>query len=253
MPDSTKHPPVRSYIDDSIHDRGNFIVLTAVCAKEEDLVDAITAMEECGFVYGRDEFKSSMTMHSNVRAQDLRERFHGIIRHCKIAIGIYPLSDRSTLSALVENLVQAISINDGYKYGTIYLDEGIRWRTSNVIRDFEVVPNCDSRKEIGIQLADCCAHTISTMLLDELGIKTSMVPASRYQIDDDGMISLAWALWASIRYGLAGGILSNEFDNGDFLDPYYKPFGLVVSDRCDEEVKRAAQNRFGRVWLGCIS
>ncbi len=50
------------FIDESIHDRGNFIVIAAVFSID-DLQELVgRALRECGFDPARDEYKSSMKM-----------------------------------------------------------------------------------------------------------------------------------------------------------------------------------------------
>ncbi|MGO7924497.1 hypothetical protein ACC755_35935 [Rhizobium ruizarguesonis] len=88
------------YIDESIHERANFIVLAAVCAGPDDIRLAREALLQCGFVPGRDEFKSSMKMSGNKQAQNLRERFREIIGRCKIAIGVCTVNERHQLMTL---------------------------------------------------------------------------------------------------------------------------------------------------------
>lgn len=88
------------YIDESIHDRANFIVLAAVWAQPDEIRIATEALSKCGFVPGRDEFKSSMKMNGNSHAQDLREHFREIIGRCKIAIGICAVNERHQLMSL---------------------------------------------------------------------------------------------------------------------------------------------------------
>jgi hypothetical protein len=63
------------FFDESIHARGNFIVLAAVCATQKDIESAHAALIDFGFRPGFDEFKSSMKMKGDERAQGLRDRF----------------------------------------------------------------------------------------------------------------------------------------------------------------------------------
>ncbi|MCU0891033.1 MAG: hypothetical protein MUE77_04650 [Sandarakinorhabdus sp.] len=55
----------RIYVDESIHIRGDFILVAAVCADDDIQSDVEQALLSCGFVPGRDEFKSSMKMAGN--------------------------------------------------------------------------------------------------------------------------------------------------------------------------------------------
>lgn len=240
------------YIDESIHDRANFIVLAAVWAQPDEIRIATEALSKCGFVPGRDEFKSSMKMNGNSHAQDLREHFREIIGRCKIAIGICAVNERHQLMSLASSIGTAIAFQNPNENGVIYLDQGIRPQSINLPTGYLLNPDCDSKTVIGIQLADCCAHFIATILLDELGVARKMVPARRVYPGSDGDLELAWELWASIRYALAGNKPIGDPDDDGFHEPLLEPFGLVFSDDCDPRVAEAARRRLGSVWVGCI-
>ncbi len=240
------------YIDESIHDRANFIVLAAVCAPPDEIRMATEALRQCGFAPGRDEFKSSMKMNGNKPAQDLRERFREIIGRCKIAIGVCAVIERHQLMSLAASICEAIASRNVIESGALYLDEGIKPQSISMPAGFQLRPGCDSKSVIGIQLADCCAHFIATILLDELGVVKKMVPARRVYPENEGDLELAWELWASIRYALAGRETIGAVQDDGIHEPLLTPFGLVLSDGCDARVVEAARKRFGTVWIGCI-
>jgi len=158
------------YIDESIHDRANFIVLAAVCARPDEIRIATEALCQCGFAPGRDEFKSSMKMNGNKQAQNLRERFREIIGRCKIAIGICAVKERHQLMSLAGTVGGAIASHDLSEKGIIHLDQGIKRQSITLPNGYLMNADCDSKSVIGIQLADCCAHFIAAILLDELGV-----------------------------------------------------------------------------------
>ena len=240
------------YIDESIHTRGNFIVLAAVCATKDNIEKAEKALGDCGFVAGRDEFKSSMKMSGNASAQKLRDRFQGILSECKIAVGICPVNERSNLMQLASALCETIAANGDLVDSTIYLDQGMTPQAVTIPPGWKMISGCDSKTVIGIQLADCSAHFISTMLLGELGLFNKMVPAGRVYPGDDGELELAWELWASIRYALASSLPINEDSDDGMFEPTRKPYGLVLSKNCDPAVTQAARHRLGTSWVGCI-
>lgn len=240
------------YIDESIHDRGNFIVLAAVCAPPDEIRIATEALRQCGFAPGHDEFKSSMKMNGNKPAHDLRERFREVIGRCKIAIGICAVRERHQLMSLAASICEAIASQNAIEAGTIYLDQGIKPQSISIPAGLQLWPGCDSKSVIGIQLADCCAHFIATILLDELGVVRKMVPARRVYPGNEGDLELAWELWASIRNALAGREPIGAVDDDGIHEPLLKPFGLVFSDGCDAHVAEAARRPFGSVWVGCI-
>jgi Protein of unknown function (DUF3800) len=241
------------YFDESIHVRGNFIVLAAVAASPDQIATATDALRQCGFEPGRDEFKSSVSMKGNLQAQELRERFRSIIGHggCKVALGVCAIEERDQLHLLARQICDAIP-EDGEGRRIVYLDQGMKLQAMDTPGRYEWKPNCDSKKVIGIQLADCCAHFMSTMLLGELGLFDKMVPARPEKTGYDFDLELAWELWASLRYALAGSEPVSPADEDGFYEPLFKPYGFVLSDGCDDKVAEAARKRFGAVWVGCI-
>lgn len=240
------------YFDESIHDRANFIVLAAVVADSEQIAKAEEALRDCGFLPGVDEFKSSMKMKGNPRAQALRENFQYIVGECKVAVGIIPVSERDELMQLAIKLTEVIGENSNSEEFNIFIDEGIKFRSVPTHLNVRIARNCDSKHVLGIQLADCCAHFLSSMLLGELGLFTKMVPSSRIYPGEEGELELAWELWASMRYALAGANPVGGLDPDGYSEPLMGAYGLVCSEGCTPEVRKAADKRFGTVWVGCI-
>lgn len=240
------------YFDESIHDRANFIVLAAVCATPDLIEEAEEALRNCGFEPGVDEFKSSMKMLGNAQAQQLRELFRAIIGRSKIAVGVCSRSERPHLMAIMAKIIAVIAAKRPGQDATVHLDEGIKSQLVALPAGYLLRSNCDSRRVIGIQLADCCAHFISTMLLGEMGLFDKMVPANRVYPGNEGELELAWELWASIRYALAGSKPVGLIEEDGYYEPLLEPFGLVITEGCDPSVGEAARNRLGEVWVGCI-
>lgn len=238
------------YFDESIHDRGKFIVLAAVVASTEEISAATNALRESGFEPGRDEFKSSMTMNGNPQAQAIRERFQEIIGGCKLAIGVCAINERDQLMSLAGQLSQSLVEGEGQR--VLYLDQGMKRQAIALPPDYDMKTDCDSRTVIGIQLADCCAHVVGTILLGELGLVTKMLPADPANTGYDFDLELAWTLWASIRFALASSEPQGVVEEDGYYEPAMKPYGLLISDGCDDSVARAAQHRFGTAWVGCI-
>jgi len=240
------------YFDESIHTRGDFIVLAGVVADSDVIKLAEEALVKCGYTPGLHEFKSSMKMQGNQNAQRLREEFQRIVRRCKVGIAICPVDERGSLMAYAARLSQKMAVNRPDEGGNIYLDGGMRRQAVEQPSGFHIVPGCDSRSIVGIQLADCCAHAVATILLDEMGIaKRTMAAGDIYDDGRDGDIELGWILWATLRHSLSSGVLVNPNDPF-FEDPRHHPFGLELSAACSPLLAEAANKRFGTVWLGCI-
>ena len=240
------------FVDESIHDRGDFIVVAAVCSDADVQEQVVQGLLACGFDPCCDEFKSSMAMRDNPAAQELRQRLQLILRHCKIALAVCPIAERAILAAHLATLLSSVDVPPDTHISAIYLDEGMKRTNAEMPSGAVVTYGCDSRLVAGIQLADCAAHLVATMLLEELGIISKTVPASPVYEGQEGEIELAWTLWAGIRHALSGRKPLGEVDEYGLPEPLMNPFGLVVSDRCSEAVKAAAERRLGTVWIGCI-
>ncbi|MBP1886477.1 hypothetical protein [Sinorhizobium mexicanum] len=240
------------FVDESIHVRGDFIVVAAVCAHADVQQEVVQALHDCGFDPARDEFKSSMRMHGNPAGQELRQRLQIILNDCKIGVAICPTSERAKIVTHVAALLSKLDIPPRTHIAAVHLDEGMRPANAKMPADATVKLGCDSRLVTGIQLADCAAHLISTMLLEELGLMSKTVPASSVYEEQEGEIALAWTLWATVRYALSGRKSVGESDECGLPDPTMNPFGLVVSDACSDAVKAAVEKRLSTVWVGCI-
>lgn len=240
------------YVDESIHDRADFIVVAAVGTTADLQQQVFQALLDCGFDPAKDEFKSSMRMDRNPAAQALRLRLQAILRQCKIAVAVCPPSERQSIVSHAAKLLSTIDVFPDHHIGTVHFDEGMKRTSVSMPGDATPQFGCDSKLVVGIQVADCAAHVISTMLLGELGLFTKTVAADTVYEGQEGEIELAWTLWAGVRHALAGKQAIGELDRyGDPL-PVAQPFGLVVSEGCSAGVKAAVAKRLGTVWVGCI-
>ncbi|UFI04134.1 hypothetical protein [Roseibium aggregatum] len=243
---------IKVYVDESIHVRGDFIVTAAVCSHINVQQQVVQALLDCGFDPTHDEFKSSMRMDGNPAAQELRQRLQIILRDCKIGVTVCPTSERAKIATYIAALLSNLNVQPGTNIAAVYLDEGIKRTNAKMPVSATVRYGCNSKLVTGIQLADCAAHLISTMLLDELGFISKTVAARTVYEGQEGEIALAWTLWATVRYSLSGMKLVGERDEYGVPEPLMNPFGLVVSDTCSDDVKAAVENRLSTVWLGCI-
>lgn len=240
------------FIDESIHDRGNFIVIAAVFSADnlQELVG--DALLECGFDPARDEFKSSMKMAGNPAAQRLRDRLQHILGRCKIAVSICPVSERALIVEHAGKLISGLDSKALELPATVYFDDGMKRAPLELPEGVNAIHGCDSKRVAGTQVADCAAYLVSMMLLAELGIVIKTVPASTVYPHDQGEIELAWTLWASVRYALSSGNPIGGYDEDGWCEPLMNPFGLFVSDGCSDAVKDAVKKRLSSVWVGCI-
>ena len=255
------------YFDESVHPKCRFI-LGAFAYSEDSLDGPVSdALRQSGLTPGVDEFKSGAHMDDNPRQVLTRSFLKSVFcKHCRIGIVVAPDSPRlligqEALHGLNKILATASFHSSSHE---VFFDQGIFASAGAGQREAEITCNghpCsfhfeqDSRKILGLQVADLVAHTCATMLLAQLGLVKKTVkagPNSGY--DPDADMPLEFELWAGLRY--------NFFATGpppydswksqlDFkVDVESK--GLHVSSSCDESVKNAALSRFGSMYLGCI-
>lgn len=244
---------MRVYVDESIHERGGFIVIAAVVSVEpiQSIMDE--ALLACGFVPGQDEFKSCMKMQGNDAAQLLRSRVREILNsQCKVAIAVCATTERPDIMSYAGRLVSQIAGSEGFESGVVYFDGGMRRSSLELPLGWKSECDCDSRVMAGIQLADGAAHNVAMMILGELGLFNKAVAVSDFYPDDEGEMPVAWELWASTRYALSSGVPVSGYDEEGSCEPLMKPFGLLVSDKCSGDVKSAVERRLSSVWVGCI-
>ena len=114
------------YIDESIHVRGNFIVIAAVATKDNVSTEVQNALAECGFAPGIDEFKSSMPMASNEAARKLREAIKGLIfEKAKLAFAVCSLAERASIMSIAASLIDQLRKEEDPTPAFVHFDEGI--------------------------------------------------------------------------------------------------------------------------------
>jgi len=252
------------YIDDSVHDRGNFIISGIIVTKENVEYRISESLKNNGFDPEKYEFKSGLDYRKFPKMLDVRNDLKNIISSgCKIGLVVLPITERQNIGIeTFKGLKQIINSNNFEKNIEIYVDEnyfknvsaGEKYAKEIGLENCELYLEVDSKKIKGIQLADLVAHTYSTMLLEQLKIIDKKVKAgdnSGYEPDLE--IELGFELWAGIRYNLLGEIDMERFENGDGVPmKITEPYGLYVSEYCDNTLKKNAKERFGEIYMGCI-
>ena len=251
------------YVDDSIHDRGQFIIASIVLSQEDLAPSVERVLLSVGLVPGQDEYKSSAIMRNNPKLQSLRDGIRGIETSCRLGVIVDTVSNRPNLGdTIIIGLAHVLRTQNLDKSAiNIYLDQGLISdvaRANEMMHELGICESCrlfvqqDSRIIYGLQVADLVAHTFGTMLLENLGIISKMVKAgdnSGYDPDLD--IEIGFELWAGLRYSLlTAGQLNPKAE--DLQSAEYRSGGLYISDKCPSTLQDAAMERFGRVYLGCI-
>jgi hypothetical protein len=251
------------YFDESIHQRGDFILGAWVYSNDDLSPQVLRAIEAIGLTPCVDEFKSGRRMDREPKHQALRDALKNLLHRIKLGLVIIPMEDRSRLGdeALL-GLNKIIRANDliGYRH-EIFFDQGVDFRSrqegvqkANRDLDVEIQVDQDSRTIAGLQMADLAAHTMSVMLLETLGLVNKKVkagPDSGYDPDLD--IEIGFEMWATLRYQFftqGSPDLDADPIEGFILDT--ATYALYVSEHCSEHLRDAAMKRFGTNYVGCI-
>ncbi|MDP2367429.1 hypothetical protein [Rhodoferax sp.] len=254
------------YFDETIQDRGGFIIGALVYSKNDVTPAVHSSIEQLGMRPGVDEFKSGARMDRNPEQAKLRRSLMEILSKTRVGIVVVPIAARASLGlhALL-GLKKILSANNlARESHQLFLDQGItfdRAICNDLLSAFgstcEVHQSQDSKLIGGIQLADLAAHSLGGILLESLGLTSKLVRAGKNSGYDPALeIELDFELWASLRYQLFKAskpksevIADDPIDNLTFD---VENFGLHISDDCSPVLKETARQRFGTCYLGCI-
>ena len=251
------------YFDESIRDRGGFIV-GALVISDSDLSHLVRGLwRGMGLDSDSFEYKSSSFKLGDSHGQQQRGIMRGLLHSSRLALTVCPNADRQRLGthclSLVSQLLETGLLSAGQH--NLYIDQNIvipaRERDSLASRGVSVHPNQDSRVVAGLQVADHAAHALGGMLLEEMGLVRKMVVAGEGSgYDPDLEIELGFELWASLRYALLG---RNEKVEGlsplgDLANAYFRieGYGLYIAPSCEHQLATHVRKRFGINYLGCI-
>jgi hypothetical protein len=251
------------YFDESIHDGAGFIIGAYVYSERDITPLVVEAVRSAGLEPGVDEFKSRSMMKENPRQVILRGSLKKILRReTKIGLVVAPRSDRETLGSAALNCLEKIVISNDLttQAHSVYFDQGIRSP-----RDFprEISQRCeiyfgqDSKRCAGIQMADLAAHTLASMLLEELGfLKKNVRAGENSGYDPDTEMNIGFELWADLRQAFFMTPFSNEqMHSEDIIESAtydVSSCGLYITPTCSDALRQAAEKRFGSCYLGCI-
>lgn len=252
------------YIDDSIHERGNFITCGVVITENPRIDNQISdSLVQNGYDSDKDEFKSGLSFIKHPKMLMVRKDLKYIITSsCKIGLIILPSDKRQFIGEeTLKGLKSILDSNNLKNDLTINIDEnyfkskkvGLKYAQDIGLPYEQLNLEVDSRKTKGIQLADIVAHTCATMLLEKLNLIDKKVKAGQKSgYDPDTEIEIGFELWASIRYNFLG-VLDDNFLNG-IGDPIKitEPYGLYISEYCNEILRKNIKERFSKIYMGCI-
>lgn len=252
------------YFDESIRERGGFIVGALVLAKNNLSERVRELWRDMALNPDVFEYKSSAPKVNDPRSQRQRGVLAEVLHSARLALTICPCADRRELGNHCVSLVSQLQSTGFLPPGLhdLFVDQNIfiprNARDALAASGVSVHLNQDSRVAAGLQVADHAAHALGGMLLEEMGIVRKTVLAGEGSgYDPELEIELGFELWASLRYALIG---KNEHMPGlspppdDPANPYFRVegYGMYLPASCSEPLAKHARKRFGTNYLGCI-
>lgn len=246
------------YFDESIHERGGFILGAFVYSREDISPLVFQAIKELGLEPGKDEFKSGMKMAGDTIYSYLRDQLLSLLHKVKLGLVVVPSYERKSLGReALRGLYKIFHANKlSYERHFAYFDQGITFEHEEELIDelnlwcyFDIYTDQDSRKIAGLQIADLCAHIFSTMLLEKLGLIKKRVKFE----NDSNDINLGFELWAYVRYYFfTQDNINPDVDQYEGFTLNTEAYALHISDSCSPNLSLAVRKRFGTMYMGCI-
>lgn len=255
------------FFDDSKHPKRGFSLGAFVYTATDPTKAVHEAIARRGFQPGADEFKSSAHMGRNPKQALLREDLRQTVRHsCQLGVVVVPSEAELGPEALrlLDKMLQHGDLKSGRH--EVFFDEGLfpsARRGEKMSQASTSFDNCqlhfeqNSKHILGIQLADLVSHTCAIMLAQTLGLVRKTVKAGDNSGDDAELdIDLGFELWAHMRYNFLSTPPPHP-DNwkAEELQPVadIQPYGLHISASVGSNLRNAAVERFGSMYLGCIN
>lgn len=252
------------YLDDSKHHPAGFSLAAFVICDTDPNGHVEAIFRGLDFDPRDFEYKSSAKMAGDDRLQKLRSAMmHYVGANCRIAVCVVE-GDRRLGPAALRLLHSVLSHPNLEGQGhEVFFDEGL-FQSPTSAADLASregnFTQCrmhfeqDSRKLLGIQLADLVAHTCSRMLLETLGHvnKKVVLEAPGDSAYDGQEVELGFEMWASIRYAFLSMAKQHSMDELGEATAEVFPWGLFIDESTSERVAEAAMRRFGENYLGCI-
>jgi hypothetical protein len=249
------------FVDESVQQRHGYICTAFVYCTHHPHDGIASALLRAELKPGRDEFKSGARMDGRPQLHTLRRDLLQIIqRDTSIGLLITPDDNRRHLGAdVATTLRRLIEANELVANQEVFLDEGLPIAGSQDLAWLQrsgakIRTRCDSRKVLGIQLADHAAYHCSYMLKEKIEGPTKFMT-----VGDEGGYSppieaeLGWVFWTDLRYAFFKEPKPWDDDAGDYNYMHkLLGYGAFVSERCSHPLKQHAREAFESVWMGCI-
>lgn len=274
---------IHCYVDESIHDSCGFVATSFVFAAESFEKTVEEVLQNAGLSPPSQEFKSSARMDTNSNMQLVRNGLLALASSkAKVAV-FFGAFNREALGKHALQALQSVVVRNGINPATlsIYFDEEIFPSEKEALRlhglfhflsQCRIYPREDSRKRLGIQVADVVAHSFGRILKEELTGKQKLVDigGSRTGYKEGTLAPLGWELLMTLRHSLmtrpmvqnAGSydaamdpvVLDPENDDPTIYGqhPVLLGWGIQTSPEADDSLRQGVERAFGRIWLGCI-
>jgi hypothetical protein len=273
------------FVDESIYDDLG-IVVTAFVFGDTDFEGKVTgALLQSGIDSPREEFKSSARMDSDPRMPKARDALLALAgKTSRIAVFFGPFG-RPRLGLQTLQAAQSVVLRNANTIDrqglSVYVDREVfpsQKEADRLHGLFNYLQSCrisaveDSKIRVGIQVADCVAHSFGQIIKAALTgqDKTVDVGGPNTGYVEGTEAPLGWTLLMSLRYALltrpiiyVGESYPPECDPL-VLDPYKDDpadfgqhpvllgWGVQVAPEANQSLRLAVESKLGRVWLGCI-
>lgn len=271
------------FVDESIYDSLGIVVTAFVFSDSQFEYQVIEALQEAGIDVPHEEYKSRARMDSNEHMRNARDKLLSLAgRSSKIAVFFGPFS-RPRLGRQTLQAVQSVLLRNSIDPSSlaIYFDQEIfpsieeAARLKAVFHYLEasqIHAHEDSRKRVGIQVADAVAHSFGQIIKASLTGKQKMIdiggPNAGYSTGTEA--PLGWSLLMTLRHALLtrpivynGEKYAPQCDpvvldpiNDDPVDfaqhPTLLGWGVQVAPESDAALRLAVEGELGHIWLGCI-
>lgn len=244
------------FIDESIQHSLDYICVGFAYCKISPEKAIKQAISKAGLVPGIDEYKSGARMVNATARRSLRENIARIVlERCRLGLYVAPVSERPVLLNAVVEIAEKIILRNGLSQPQkVFVDEGFlghRRHDKNAILGLEL--RCDSKKVVGIQLADFVAYHCSYLL------KCALIGSSKKVIIDEAPhpltneeVELDWIIRTELRRNFFV-----EYRDVDAIaddDWFFKlaGYGAFFSPSLSAHVKSAAMETFDSMYFGCV-
>jgi len=279
-------PPTTTtaFIDESIHADLGFIASALVFDNGRLTALVADALQSVAMEPGREEFKSGVRMDGNPKFQALRYRLLSAMGlDVRIAVVFTPSVNRSILGRDLLEYLTLICRRNGIEPALLqaYFDEGLFPSVEQAKMCAAAMPNLqnaelnfeqDSKRILGIQVADAVAHTLGQVLKhDLLGNPKKILLGETEGYTNGTPADLGWTLLMSLRYALFHRLVVYQ-SNRDSIDPPAEPkiisqnedsatyqqhpelfgWGIFAAPGLSEKLRGIIEDRFAKIWLGCI-